>query len=131
MTAGGGVGVRFYNAEQVMALLARVYTDAYKSGHHYTVEGGYTDVFYVDRDTYWREHVEQEYAEDLAGLAPAPFAELLAADKEYDEANTALKVAHAIHGDYSSHADMHAAYGRFSKATARRASALAALEESK
>lgn len=28
-------------------------------GHHTTVEGGYTDVLYVDRATYHREEVEE------------------------------------------------------------------------
>ena len=47
-------------------LLCRVYADAYHHGHHATVEGGYVDVLPVDRDTYWREKVEEDYAEELA-----------------------------------------------------------------
>lgn len=54
--------------EMLAVLLARVFCDAYKSGHHDTVEGGYTDVFYVDRDTYWREKIDEEYADDIATL---------------------------------------------------------------
>lgn len=47
-------------------LLCQVYADAYHHGHHATVEGGYVDVLPVDRDTYWREKVEEDYAEELA-----------------------------------------------------------------
>ena len=46
-------------------LLCRVYADAYHHGHHATVEGVYVDVLPVDRDTYWREKVEEDYAEEL------------------------------------------------------------------
>ena len=49
-----------------MEFLCRVYADAYHHGHHDTVEGGYVDVLPVDRDTYWREKVEEDYAEELA-----------------------------------------------------------------
>ena len=54
--------------ELLAVLLTRVFCDGYKSGHHDTVEGGYTDVFYVDRDTYWREKIDEEYADDIATL---------------------------------------------------------------
>ena len=47
-------------------LLCQVCADAYHHGHHATVEGEYIDVLPVDRDTYWREKVEEDYAEELA-----------------------------------------------------------------
>lgn len=47
-------------------LLCRVYADAYHHGHHATVEGEYVDVLPADRDTYWREKVEEDYTEELA-----------------------------------------------------------------
>ena len=52
-------------------LLCQVYADAYHHGHHATVEGGYIDVLPVDRDTFWREQVEENYTEALAKQPPA------------------------------------------------------------
>lgn len=39
-------------------LLTCIYTDGYGMGHHDTVEGQYTDIHYSDRETYFRETVE-------------------------------------------------------------------------
>lgn len=38
-------------------LLCIIYNSGYKAGHHYTVEGGYTDVVYRDYGEYHREEV--------------------------------------------------------------------------
>lgn len=40
-----------------------MWTSAYRSGHHATVEGGYTDVLHVDAGTYWAESVDEFLAE--------------------------------------------------------------------
>jgi len=50
--AGGGLA-------EVLGLVCRLYADAYHSGHHATVEGGYIDVLHVDRDSYWLEEVNE------------------------------------------------------------------------
>lgn len=48
-----------------MALLIRIYNTGYKAGHHYTVEGGYADIFECDMETYHAEEVE-EMVEEFA-----------------------------------------------------------------
>lgn len=60
--------------EAVLCALTRLYTAGYKSGHHYTVEGGYTDVYHQDGGTYFREDVtelleDSDYAAIQAALA--------------------------------------------------------------
>ena len=38
--------------------LVRLYNTGYKAGHHYTVEGVYSDIHYSDMDTYHEENLE-------------------------------------------------------------------------
>lgn len=53
--------------------LCRVYYSAYHAGHHDTVEGVYTDVLHVDRDTYWREAVDELRQEGSVSPSPTVF----------------------------------------------------------
>lgn len=51
-------------------LLARIYAEAYQAGHHATVEGGFIDVHYSDRDTYWLDAIrEHEDVKEFSALA--------------------------------------------------------------
>lgn len=44
--------------------LCRLFFRAYHSGHHDTVEGKYTDVLYVDADSYHEEAVREFLSEE-------------------------------------------------------------------
>lgn len=62
--------------EKMLGDLVYIYWSAYHAGHHDTVEGRYTDVFYVDRRTYWADKIEEmleegEIEEIVAMLAAA------------------------------------------------------------
>jgi hypothetical protein len=41
------------------ALLIKLYNAGYKTGHHDTVEGQYTDIFEVDMDSYHEDDVDE------------------------------------------------------------------------
>lgn len=45
--------------EQLKKLLCYVYNSGYKSGHHDTVEGSYTDVMFVDFIDYYEKETQE------------------------------------------------------------------------
>lgn len=56
--------------DRLRRLMIRLYNAGYKAGHHYTVEGGYVDVFDCDREEYHEDVVEeivQEWESEHAG----------------------------------------------------------------
>jgi hypothetical protein len=58
---------------EVLKVVTRMYTRGYRSGHHDTVEGQYTDVFHCDQDTYFADEAA-EILRDDEPLPPAPAA---------------------------------------------------------
>jgi hypothetical protein len=48
------------------AATVHIYNSGYQAGHHYTVEGGYTDIHSSDMDSYHAEEVAELLA-DLCG----------------------------------------------------------------
>jgi len=48
------------------AASVHIYNSGYQAGHHYTVEGGYTDIHSSDMDSYHAEEVAELLA-DLCG----------------------------------------------------------------
>lgn len=47
------------HAESLMPLLIRIYNTGYQSGHHDTVEGGFIDIHYADREEYHEDEVRE------------------------------------------------------------------------
>ena len=62
-------------SQSVLDALATLYRQAYRSGHHDTVEGQYTEVLYTDRKVYFADAV-QDFLED--DFEADPLAMLLA-----------------------------------------------------
>jgi len=47
------------HAEALMPLMVRIYNTGYQSGHHDTVEGGFVDITYAEREEYHEEEVRE------------------------------------------------------------------------
>jgi hypothetical protein len=50
----------------LLKLAMRLYNRGYRSGHHYTAEGGYTDIFECDMENYHEEEA-REIVQDFLG----------------------------------------------------------------
>jgi hypothetical protein len=52
--------------EDLKKLLCYVYNNGYQAGHYDTVEGGYTDVMFVDFTDYYEKETQELLAEFLS-----------------------------------------------------------------
>jgi hypothetical protein len=50
----------------LLRMAMRIYNSGYRSGHHYTVEGGYADIFSCDMENY-HEDEAREIVQDFLG----------------------------------------------------------------
>lgn len=54
----------YIRIDDINEIMTHIYNSGYKAGHHDTVEGGYTDIFSCDMDTY-HEDLVAELVDDL------------------------------------------------------------------